>query len=216
MSLYELLGVEPTATKEEIKTAYRVHAREHHPDKGGDSEQFKLYTEAYEILIDDKARSYYDKTGEKKKDSMEDEAERTLVEVFSEIIGSMTKDELEYSNLVDIAEVKIGNIKQNITREIEKAEHSLVFLEECYRRVSNKDNSDISNPLHVALQSTIGHYKKDILNKKRGYDVGNMMLDILKNIEFNKKTNRAGFFAEYQSGSAHNLAEVKNIGGQHG
>ena len=38
----------------EIKRAYRRLAHQHHPDKQGDEERFKLITEAYEILMEGK------------------------------------------------------------------------------------------------------------------------------------------------------------------
>ena len=46
---YVALGIGRDATAAEIKSAYRAAAREHHPDKGGDAEEFKLYAEAYAV-----------------------------------------------------------------------------------------------------------------------------------------------------------------------
>lgn len=50
MDYHSVLGVSPGASQDEIKKAYRKKAMEHHPDKGGDEEQFKKVTEAYEVL----------------------------------------------------------------------------------------------------------------------------------------------------------------------
>lgn len=50
MNYHSVLGVSPGASQDEIKKAYRKKAMEHHPDKGGDEEQFKKVTEAYEVL----------------------------------------------------------------------------------------------------------------------------------------------------------------------
>ncbi len=62
--LYEILGVARDASDEDIKRAYRKLAREHHPDIGGDEEQFKELTTAYEVLRNPQARANYDRFGD--------------------------------------------------------------------------------------------------------------------------------------------------------
>ena len=60
---YEVLGVERTASAEEIKKAYRRLARELHPDVNPSaeaSERFKLVTHAYDVLSDPQERQQYD------------------------------------------------------------------------------------------------------------------------------------------------------------
>jgi molecular chaperone DnaJ len=61
---YEILGVPKTATQKEIKKAYRELAKKHHPDKGGDAEEFKKISEAFSILSDDNKRKRYDAFGD--------------------------------------------------------------------------------------------------------------------------------------------------------
>lgn len=60
MSYYTVLGVSKSASIDEIKKAYRMLAMKHHPDKGGDPEQFKQISEAYETLSDPQKRNAYD------------------------------------------------------------------------------------------------------------------------------------------------------------
>jgi curved DNA-binding protein len=64
---YAILGVDKTASKEEIKKAYRKLAKQYHPDanKGDKSseEKFKDISEAYEVLSDDEKRKKYDMFG---------------------------------------------------------------------------------------------------------------------------------------------------------
>lgn len=57
---YAILGVQPDATHETIKQAFRALAREKHPDKGGDTVTFQSIQEAYETLSDTSKRQAYD------------------------------------------------------------------------------------------------------------------------------------------------------------
>ncbi|OIO55262.1 molecular chaperone DnaJ [Candidatus Peregrinibacteria bacterium CG1_02_54_53] len=65
--LYTVLGVERSASKDDIKRAYRKLSKEHHPDrhKGdkGAEQRFKEVNEAYEVLSDEKKRAMYDRFG---------------------------------------------------------------------------------------------------------------------------------------------------------
>lgn len=62
---YEVLGVQKSASKDEVKKAFHKLAHKYHPDKaGGDSERFKEVSEAYSVLSDDKKRAEYDSYGQ--------------------------------------------------------------------------------------------------------------------------------------------------------
>lgn len=63
---YEVLGLSKSATKDEIRKAYRSLSKKYHPDlnKAADAEEkFKEATEAYEILSDESKKANYDQFG---------------------------------------------------------------------------------------------------------------------------------------------------------
>ncbi|KAI9816851.1 MAG: hypothetical protein M1827_001496 [Pycnora praestabilis] len=66
LELYDILGVEKSAGKAEIKKAYHKAALSSHPDKVPEEERaeadvrFKAVSQAYEILYDDEKRNLYD------------------------------------------------------------------------------------------------------------------------------------------------------------
>ena len=64
---YEVLGVERTASREDIKRAYRRLAMQYHPDRNPDDpdagEKFREASRAYEVLHDPETRTRYDQFG---------------------------------------------------------------------------------------------------------------------------------------------------------
>jgi molecular chaperone DnaJ len=64
---YELLGVNRTASADDIKKAFRKLAMQHHPDRNPDSKEsekrFKDVNHAYDILKDPEKRAAYDRYG---------------------------------------------------------------------------------------------------------------------------------------------------------
>lgn len=64
---YEALGVDSSASQDDVKRAYRKLARQYHPDVNKDdpnaAEKFKEVAEAYEVLSDSDKRAHYDQFG---------------------------------------------------------------------------------------------------------------------------------------------------------
>ena len=63
---YDVLGISKSASKDDIKAAYRKLAKQYHPDlnKAPDAEKkFKEVQEAYDILFDEQKRAAYDQFG---------------------------------------------------------------------------------------------------------------------------------------------------------
>ena len=64
-SYYETLGIDKSATKEEIKNAFRVCSKQYHPDANPAPNAaliFRMMVEAKEVLLDDEKRTAYDKS----------------------------------------------------------------------------------------------------------------------------------------------------------
>jgi DnaJ family protein A protein 2 len=60
LNYYSILSVKNTSTDKEIRKSYYKLSLIHHPDKGGDSNEFDKITKSYDILMDTKKRGQYD------------------------------------------------------------------------------------------------------------------------------------------------------------
>ena len=61
---YKILGVEKTASQDDIRRAYRKLVKTKHPDKGGSQKEFQEIQLAYDTLSDENKRKVYDEYGE--------------------------------------------------------------------------------------------------------------------------------------------------------
>ncbi len=60
VNYYTVLGVTTSASRDQIRTAYRVKVRTAHPDAGGDPDEFAKIAEAWEVLGNESEREHYD------------------------------------------------------------------------------------------------------------------------------------------------------------
>lgn len=85
--LYEILDVSPSASPDEIKKAFRKKSLTHHPDKGGDPENYKKINGAYEILSDPEKRKIYNERGEDGLKNSGQMSEDVLSKMFGNMFG---------------------------------------------------------------------------------------------------------------------------------
>ena len=103
---YKILGVEKTASKDEIKKAYRTLIRTKHPDKGGNKEEFQKIQLAYDTLSDEGKRKVYDEYGEEGlKEGMTDEP----TDIF-DIFGRSQKAKRRTKSVLQAMEVSLEDI----------------------------------------------------------------------------------------------------------
>lgn len=110
-SHYDELGVEPSASPEEIKKAYYAQSKKRHPDKDGDAEDFARLSNAYEVLSDPERRRLYDETGQDRVRSLEAEVQNELMLLFSHLLTI----EKPTAPLLDIARLRLNESKSMIS-----------------------------------------------------------------------------------------------------
>lgn len=89
--LYDILGVNPNSSSDEIKRAYKIKAMENHPDKNknnpGAEEKFKEISNAYNILSDDGERRKYDQLGDDNYNNGNGQQQPDASELFERFFG---------------------------------------------------------------------------------------------------------------------------------
>ncbi|XP_063053816.1 dnaJ homolog subfamily A member 1 isoform X2 [Engraulis encrasicolus] len=119
---YDLLGVSPKASPDEIKKAYRKLALKYHPDKNpNEGERFKLISQAYEVLSDAKKRDLYDQGGEQaiKEGGMAGEGSSPM-DIFNMFFGGggRTQRERRGKNVVHQLGVTLEEMYNGATRKL--------------------------------------------------------------------------------------------------
>ncbi|MHB2010055.1 MAG: J domain-containing protein [Acidobacteriaceae bacterium] len=136
MNLYDNIGVDKSATPEEIKRAYRKKAQQSHPDKGGDDADFMALQNAYDVLSDPVRRIRYDQTGDTGQGpTTESQALSYIAMLLPKILDSVS----DLSRLPLIAKLK-DTINADISRvktDRQKGEAILSRRREALKRLSN-------------------------------------------------------------------------------
>lgn len=121
---YETLGLDSDATDKEIKRAYYMKAKEHHPDVGGDPKKFAIIKLSYDTLKDKDQRKYFDDNGCIKDDPTNtdyDTAIAALKQLFITTVTGFDPDDMIYTDI-------IGMMKKQVTNDIKKLDDNIVNI----------------------------------------------------------------------------------------
>ena len=201
MDYYETLGVERTASPEEIKKAYKRMVKKHHPDRAANDEErvarnksMVLINRAYEALSDPKKREHYDRTGG---DAPKDSIEQQALQVIFQILSAMLNQAPETANFITGMRKQlhhnkrsIGEGKANLERQIRKTEKQ----RKCIKR-KKKINAigkveEGPNLLDQIFEQRIQQMQKQIADIPEAIKIADKALEILKDYE--DATSEAG------------------------
>lgn len=137
--LYNMLDLDENATKEEIKKAYRQKCKKAHPDLGGNAEEFKKISLAYEILIDDDKKFAYESGIELKKD-IKQEAINYILQEYTQLILNTPHDKLLCTNLLKHIDKDISIKLNEINKLSRKTKKTIKKLLDKKKKVKFIDN----------------------------------------------------------------------------
>lgn len=167
--LYDILGLTPNATMDEVKSAYRKLVKTCHPDLPDNRTPekellFKKVSRAHETLSDPDKRAYYDSTGNvegvaSETDRIEKDALNTLTNLFM----------MAAPNIAEPAKVSpLSVVYQEINERVSRAKAGkaaaigqLGTLQAVQHRLKRKDGAE-NNPLANLLAAKIKEQQQEI------------------------------------------------------
>lgn len=181
--LYKRLGISETASKEEIKKAYKKKAMKNHPDKGGDPKDFHKINYAYMVLTNETQRSKYDK-GENfesdNKQSPEQRFRETLSFVVMDIVPKLERDKVIYSDVLKIVSGIVEQQLSGLAEESRKKRREIGKFIQVRKRLSGED----SEWFKESLWSQVEDLKNQKSQMQDQYDTGKMMVEKLSKWEY--------------------------------
>lgn len=210
ISYYEVLGIDKKAEKSEIKKAYYLKARAYHPDKNPDNpqaeEMFKLVSEAYTVLMDDKQRETYDKFG---KAGLSQGADMNPMALFQMMFGADKFEdnfgELAFLSMFFDEEGVEGMSQDEMERRMkEKAEKQERTL---YKKLIIKLEPRVSG-----VTEGVDEYIQAEISEKVEAPGGPALLEIIGEVYIQKAKQNMGRFLGFE-GFFSNVAEKgHNVG----
>jgi DnaJ-class molecular chaperone len=213
-NLYNILDIDITATKSEIKKAYHKLVIKYHPDKSTDpmaKEKFQEIHTAYEILSDDNKRKEYDGLTTAERMQVFDIIKVYFTEInperssiFNTILNTFYQNKEEEFR-EDINSFNVKNIftkivNEFITNKINKHQKNSVIPDENYNIFITLEEKYKNKPKYINIQDT--EYCIPITNNK--YDI--LHLDKVITINIICKEN-----SQFQIINDYDLLHIKTI-----
>lgn len=145
-NLYETLGVDPKASTENIRRAYRKRAMKHHPDrKHGDVKKFQALQLAYDVLSDPERREKYDRVGDvdENLDSPAQRARRELCGLLVQATESIAiNDDPKISSPLEAVTLYLADEVTKLQASLKKGSKIIASLRVAAERLQRKDGGN--------------------------------------------------------------------------
>lgn len=177
MNPYDILGVPPTASAEEVKQAFRRAAARAHPDRnGGDTSRMADVNAAYELLSDEQRREEYDAFGSADAFDTTAAAHELIGQLFMQFMNATTSAPC----LADpVAGVKaaLGNVRitQERSAEVSRQQRDRALKAHLHLKCSKGADS----PLHTLLADAAERAGRAATAERRALQVTQRAVELL-------------------------------------
>jgi curved DNA-binding protein CbpA len=180
---YEILGVERTATKDQIKKAYRKKAKKLHPDTNGgtSSEEFVALNKAYRLMICDESRERYDRTGQAGEGFNLEEAAQAVIGSLVDTLLSALSPEMFRINVLKRMRELIGDKISETERNIRADQERITLIEKLRAKFTKAHRVDV---ICTRIDQALMGYRAQVHSNQEMIAVLNRALEILKDYEY--------------------------------
>lgn len=203
-SLYEALGVERTATPEEIKLAYRRKAMEFHPDRNQGNEEaaaesFRIVQHAYDVLSDPERRAEYDATGEDGEvEDMAATAQEILAQMMVNIAVTMTEggnpNSAVHIGRTDPIAILFSQLRDQL-RGIERSAQlntiQAARLKQILERLSSKKRAVTETPVFIALSEQHATMERRSITLQKDRELVNRIMQLAEEYAYRTDVDTA-------------------------
>jgi curved DNA-binding protein CbpA len=183
---YTILGLDKNATQEEIDAAFKRAVKQHHPDNGGNEEDFNRVILASLILRDPKKRKKYDTDGVFLNNRPESIRALAIEQIAIFFINSIdaalaSNADLAQFNLVAGAQLFFQQRIDESRTRINLSNRKIVNFERVIKRLKSKNSTDI---IATMLKNHIFNFKQEIENIKEQIEISNRAKEVLLDYTF--------------------------------
>lgn len=184
MNLYEILGINPDASPDGIRRAYRKQAMKHHPDRNGDKAVFQQVQHAYEVLSDVERRKRYDETGDTSTQAQTEEmalramALENLAKLLNKVVNEM---DVEHDDLVEAINAVLMKVKSSVEAERDQILKAIERHEKAEKRFKVKEGENEASSL---LRSVIAGLNMKLNTSEHELKLAILMIDIMDRHEY--------------------------------
>ena len=202
---YRILGLDRSASPDDVKRAYRRKAKETHPDAGGDRKEFEDVTRANLVLIDPSKRQHFDETGDIGDDAPNtiDAKAMNLINGLMQAILSDDRDPMATDIVKAMSNVFGSQINElaDKLRPVQRAKDRAIKMRDRFKRKHKGENQ-----MHRMLDWHLDAINQSIRNIEEETRQRQRAIEILADYKFERDMPQAqarGFiFSQSFAGSS--------------
>lgn len=166
MNPYKILNVPTDSTPEEIKKVYRKLSMIHHPDKGGNEDDFHKINLAYRVLSDNDKRRVYDEQEvilDESPDHVKNQVHGRLAVLFNEWLDRSLKG--EDLVLKDWMDEQLTDNKKKLLATNKQLEDAISKAEAVRERLHHRKDGE--SFLHDIIKSRVKSYRQVVFQQEQ-------------------------------------------------